>query len=125
MGSFTITSPPLSIARELWRLGEPHLAARAVELTAEQAVDIAFRAGELHESGQAHAVWPQGPSGTTPALMLAAVEYLAGTLRPCARSRRLPEKNLPPSLQATEEERWAALTPVARALDRRRLETRA
>ena len=125
MGSLAITSPPLSIARELWRLGETDLAARAAGLSAEQAVDIAIRAGELHESGEAHAVWPHGPGGTTPALMLAAIEYLEGCLRPCARSRRLPEKNLPPTLQATEEERWAALTPVAQALDRRRLETRA
>jgi len=78
MGSLAITSPPLSIARELWRLGETDLAARAAGLSAEQAVDIAIRAGELHESGEAHAVWPHGPGGTTPALMLAAIEYLEG-----------------------------------------------
>lgn len=125
IGSLTITSPPLSIARELWRLGEPDLAARAASLSAEQAVDIAIRAGELHESGDAHAAWPHGPSITTPALMLAAIEYLEGSLRLCARNRRLPEKNLPQTLQATEEELWAALTPVAQALTRRRLETRA
>ncbi len=124
MGSLTITSPPLSIARELWRLGEPDLAARAVGLSAEQAVDIAIRAGDLHQSGEARAVWHDGPSGTTSALVLAAVEYFEGSMRPCARRRRLPEKNLPPALQASESERWAALAPVAQALDRRRLETR-
>ncbi|HCB59349.1 MAG TPA: hypothetical protein DEP82_15895 [Arthrobacter bacterium] len=124
MGSFTITSPPLSIARQLWRLGEPDLAARAVGLSAEQAVDIAIRAGNLDQSGEARTVWPDGPSGVTSALMLAAVEYLEGSMRPCARRRRLPEKNLPPALQASEEELWAALTPVAQALTRRRLEAR-
>lgn len=123
MGSLTITSPPLSIARELWRLGEPELAARAMELSADQAADIAIRAGDLHQSGEAHTIWPDGPSGTTSALVLAAVEYLEGSMRPCARRRRLPEKNLPANLQAGEAERWAALTPVARAVDRRRLET--
>ncbi|SDL55598.1 hypothetical protein [Arthrobacter sp. ok362] len=124
MGSFTITSPPLSIARELWRLGEPDLASRAVSLSAEQAVDIGMRAGDLDQSGEARAIWPDGPSGVTSALVLAAVEYLEGSMRPCARHRRLPEKNLPPALQASEAELWAALTPVARALDRRRLEAR-
>lgn len=123
-GSLTITSPPLSIARELWRLGEPDLAARAVNLSAEQAVDIAIRAGDRHQSGEALSVWPDGPSGTTSARVLAAVEYLEGSLHPCARSRRLPEKSLPPALQATEQELWAALAPVAQVLDRRRLETR-
>jgi hypothetical protein len=124
MGSFTITSPPLSIARELWRLGEPDLASRAVSLSAEQAVDIGIRAGDLDQSGEARAIWPDGPSGVTSALVLAAVEYLEGSMRPCARRRRLPEKNLPLALQASESELWAALTPVARALDRRRLEAR-
>ena len=124
MGSFTITSPPLSIARELWRLGEPDLASHAVRLSAEQAVDIGTRAGDLDQSGEARAIWPEGPSGVTSALVLAAVEYLEGSMRPCARRRRLPEKNLPSALQASESELWAALTPVARALDRRRLEAR-
>lgn len=122
-GSLTITSPPLSIARELWRLGEPELAARAVNLSSEQAVDIAIRAGGLHQSGEALSAWPDGPSGTTPALMLAAVEHLERSMRPCARRRRLPERNLPPALQATEEQLWAALAPIAQAGDRRRLET--
>lgn len=105
-------------------MGEPDLATQAADLSAEQAADIAIRAGELHESGEVLAVWPYGPRGTTPALMLAAVEYLEGALRPCARSRRLPQKNLPPALQATEAELWAALTPVAQAVDHRRLEKR-
>ena len=37
MGDFVITIPPVSIARELWRLGEPELAARAVALTPHEA----------------------------------------------------------------------------------------
>src|SRR6476661_2690127 len=94
-GSLTITSPPLSIARELWRLGEPDLAARAADLTAEQAVDIAIRAGELHVAGESLSVWPSGPSGTASAGMLAAVECLEGFMRPSARSRRFPEKKPP------------------------------
>lgn len=124
MGSFTITSPPLSITRELWRLGEPGLASRAVRLSAEQAGDIGIRAGDLEQSGQARAIWPDGPSGVSSALLLAAVEYLEGSMRPCARRRRLPEKHLPPDLQASEPDLWAALSPVADAMDRRRLETR-
>lgn len=99
MGSFTITSPPLSIARELWRLGEPGLASRALNLSAEQAVDIGIRAGYLEQSGEARAIWPDGPRGVTSALVLAAVEYLEGSVRPCARRRRLPEKNLPPGFK--------------------------
>jgi hypothetical protein len=124
MESFTITSSPLSIARELWRLGEPGLASRAASLSAEQAVDIGIRAGALGQSGEARAIWPDGPRGVTSALVLAAVEYLEGSMRPCSRRRRLPEKNLPPALQASEADLWAALTPVADALDRQRLETR-
>ena len=32
MGRFVITIPPVSIARELWRVGEPELATRAADL---------------------------------------------------------------------------------------------
>ncbi|MGM7775888.1 hypothetical protein ACSVHC_07690 [Arthrobacter sp. KNU-44] len=124
MGSFTITSTPLSVARELWRLGEPGLASRAMRLSVEQAVDIGIRAGDLEQSGQARTIWPDGPSGVSSALLLAAVEYLEGSMRPCARRRRLPEKHLPPELQASESDLWAALSPVPDALDRRQLETR-
>jgi hypothetical protein len=95
MGRFVITIPPISIARELWRFGEPALSEQAAVLTTSQAADIGARAGILHQSGEALRMWPGGPSGVTPAVMLAAVEYLEGTARPCGRSRRLPEKQLP------------------------------
>ncbi|MFF1880194.1 hypothetical protein ACFVVC_01830 [Pseudarthrobacter sp. NPDC058196] len=121
MGSFTIVSPPLSIARELWRLGEPGLASRALNLSAGQALDIGTRAGDLSSSGKASTVWPDGPAGTSSAMMLAAVEYLEGSMRPCTRRRRLPEKSLPPELQANEAELFAAITPVTHALDQRRM----
>ncbi|MFG1621261.1 hypothetical protein [Kribbella sp. NPDC049227] len=83
MGSFVIHIPPISIARELWRLGEPELADRAAKL----------------------------------AVMLAAIEHLEGKARPCAR--RLPETQLPPALQSTEDERWAALAAMSQQLHAR------
>jgi hypothetical protein len=119
MGRFVITIPPISIARELWRFGEPALSEQAAVLTASQAADIGERAGILHQSGEASRMWPGGPSGVTPAVMLAAIEYLEGTARPCGRSRRLPEKQLPENLQATEDELWAASEPVSREMDSR------
>jgi len=64
-------------------------------------------------------MWPGGPSGVTPAMMLGAIEYLEGTARPCGRSRRLPEKQLPENLHSTEDELWAASEPVSREMDSR------
>ncbi|TCC59723.1 hypothetical protein E0H73_24200 [Kribbella pittospori] len=119
MGSFVIRTPPISIARQLWRLGEPELAERAAKLTAVEAKRIGERAGQLQESGRAAKLWPDGPRGVTPAVMLAAIEHLEGKARPCARRRRLPEKQLPPSLQSTEDERWAALTAMTEELNAR------
>ncbi|KAA1424072.1 hypothetical protein [Nocardioides antri] len=119
MGRFVITIPPVSIARELWRFGEPELAIRAVDLTPVEAADIGERAGALHESGDATRLWPGGPSGVMPAVLLAAIEHLEGRPRPCGRTRRLPEKNLPASLQVSEAERWSASESVAREMDRR------
>ncbi len=121
MGTFVITIPSVSIARELWRLGEPDLAVLALTLNAEQACDIGIRAGGLHVSGEAQAIWPNGPSGVTSAVALAAVEYFEGALRPCSRSRRLPEKSWPQAFQTREEDRWAALRSVAIAMDQRTL----
>jgi hypothetical protein len=114
-----ITIPPVSIARELWRLAEPDLASRAVRLTPEEAADIGERAGDLHLSGDASRLWPDGPSGATPAVLLATIEYVEGTARPCRRNRRLPEKQLSPELQLTEDERWVAAEPVHRETNRR------
>ena len=45
MGRFVITIPPISIARELWRFGEPALSEQAAVLTASQAADIGERTG--------------------------------------------------------------------------------
>lgn len=114
-----ITIPAVSIARELWRLGEPHLAARALELSPAAAADIGQRAGELQQSGRAAALWPDGPRGVTPAVMLAVIEHLEGEARPCRRNRRLPEKSLPEELRVTEDQRWAAIEPVSRIVDAR------
>ena len=118
MGRFVITIPPISISRELWRFGEPALSEQAAVLTASQAADIGER-GTLHQSGEASRMWPGAPSGVTPAVMLAAVEYLEGTARPCGRSRRLPEKQLPENVQAAEDAVWAASEPVSREMDSR------
>lgn len=113
MGRFVITMPQVSIARQLWRYGEPELAHRAMALTADDAADIGERAGDLHHSGTAARVWPNGPSGVTPAVLLAAIEFLEGKMRPASRVRRLPEKSLPVEMQLTEEELWEAMKPVA------------
>lgn len=119
MGRFVITIPPVSIARELWRFGEPELAMRAVELTPGEAADIGERAGSMHQSGEAARLWPGGPRGVAPAVMLAAIEHIEGRARPCSRTRRLPEKDLPASLRLSEAERWSASEPVSREMDRR------
>lgn len=119
MGRFVIVIPPVSIARELWRFGEPDLASRAAALTPEEAADIGERAGELDLSGDARRLWPDGPSGVTPALMLATIEYLEGTARPCRRTRRLSVKQLPQELQLSEDERWRAAEPVRDEMNRR------
>jgi hypothetical protein len=116
---FFITVPTVSIARELWRFGEAELAAQAARLTSSDAADIGERAGVLYQSGEATRLWPEGPSGATAALMLAAIEHFEGRARPCMRARRLPEKNLPPELQVSEADRWTAIEPVSRAMDRR------
>lgn len=121
MGWLRIGVPPVSIARGLWRLGEADLATRASKLSAEEAVDIGIRAGELYASGEDRKIWPNGPSGSRSAVALAAIEYLEGSARPCARSRRLPEKSLPSELQVSEADRYAALLPVQREMTRRDL----
>ena len=120
MGQFTIVMPAVSYARELWRFGEPELAARAAAMTPAQCVDIGERAGELSTSGTAADLWPSGPRGHTSAVLLAAIESLEGRARPCARSRRLPEKSLPDDLRLTEEERWRQAEAVGLELNRRR-----
>jgi hypothetical protein len=119
VGRFVITVPTVSIARELWRFGEAELAARAAHLTSSDTADIGERAGVIHQSGEATRLWPDGPSGVSAALMLATIEHLEGLARPCSRARRLPEKNLPPELQVSEADRWTAIEPVSREVDRR------
>lgn len=114
-----ISSPPISIARDLWRLGEPALAERARHLTPAQAAVIGVRAAELYASGEAARLWPDGPAGDVPAVLLAAVEHLEGAARPCARSERLPERDLPHELHVDEEDRLEAMLLVDRELERR------
>jgi hypothetical protein len=60
-------------------------------------------------------MWPDGPVDR--ALILAAIERLESRARPARRRRRLPEKDLPPHLQATEEQRLDAGLKVARLID--------
>jgi hypothetical protein len=112
-----VITSSLSLARELWRRGEPGLADKALHLSPDQVADIGLRAGDLYTSGQADRLWPGGPPGK--AVLLAAIEHLDGSARPCARNRRLPEKTLPSRLQATEGDRWTAAEGVARVLDGR------
>lgn len=111
--------PQVSIARQLWRYGEPELAHRAMALTADDTADIGERAGDLHHSGTAARAWLNGPSGVTPAVLLAAIEFLEGEMRPASRVRRLPQKSLPAEMQLSEEEMWPAMEPVSRVMTAR------
>lgn len=118
MGQTQVITSALSLARELWRYGEPDLADQALRLSPEHVADIGLRTGQLLSPGEADRLWPSGPRGDK-ALLLAVIEQIEGRARPCARNRRLPEKTLPARLQATEEERWAAAQEVAEVVTRR------
>ena len=120
MGSLQIVTSSLSLARQLWRYGESDLASRAFTLTPTEVADIGVRAGTLY-GPKAEELWPDGPGrGGDRALMLAATEHLEGAPRPCARTRRLPEKSLPEALRATEGELWASVRPVSAVVDARK-----
>jgi hypothetical protein len=110
----------LSIARELWRYGEPDLAGRALRLSADEVLAIGRRTWAMHESGEADRLWPAGPKDK--AFLLASIEGIEGAPRPTARSRRLPERRLPPELQATLAQRFAAADVVATRMAEIRLE---
>lgn len=112
-----VVTSALSLARELYRYGEAELADRAFALEPEAVARIGSRMGTIHRSGEAERLWPDGPRNK--AYLLAVIEDLEGSARPCKRTRRLPEKSLPTHLQATEEARWAASEPVSRALHER------
>ncbi len=113
MGEMRFAVSPLSLARELYRYGEPALADRALALGDEAAVAIGKRIGDAGFRSQAHRIWPDGPADAV--LLVAAVAYLEGVPRPCARTRRLPESALPEHLRATEGERYAAALPAVLA----------
>jgi hypothetical protein len=115
-----VVTSSLSLARELWRYGEPALAEAALRLSPEDVADVGLRIGDLALSGEANRLWPDGPKDR--AVLLAAVERLEGAPRPCARTRRLPEKSLPPDLQASEAQRWAAAEAVALVVTERHLQ---
>jgi hypothetical protein len=107
----------LSIARELWRYGEPDLAHRAMALTPDQVLDLGVRMMELYESGDAERLWPDGPKDK--AFILGAIEHLEGAPRPARRRIRRPESQLPWDLQASRIERLDAATPVSNVLHAR------
>ena len=119
---FVVITSALSLARQLWRYGEPDLAERAFRLPAEDVANIGYRIGMLHLSGDSDRLWPDGPRDK--AEILAVVEWLERSPRPSTRARRLPEKRLPLHLQATEAERLQAATEVADAVERFRHEGR-
>jgi hypothetical protein len=116
-GTVRIITPALSIARELWRYGEPELAERALRLSPNEVLDIGARAGNLIMTRAAASLWPEGPRGSE--VLLATFEYLEGAARPASRVRRLPEHRLPQHLQATEEERWRAASVVSEVMTAR------
>lgn len=114
--TMVVVTSSLSLARELWRYGEPELADAAADLSAEDVLAVGKRAGSLVTSGEAARLWPNGPSSA--AVMLAAVERLEGRARPCRLARRLPERRLPERFQASLEARFAAASEVAAVMDR-------
>jgi hypothetical protein len=119
---FVIVTSALSLARQLWRFGEPDLAERAFHLPPEDVANIGFRIAMLLESGDADRLWPDGPGDK--ALILAVTEWLEGAPRRSSRMRRLPEKRLPVHLQATQAVRWEATNEVGDAVERLRREGR-
>jgi hypothetical protein len=114
----TIITSPLALGRSLWMHGEPDLAQRAVSLDPEAVLDIGTRAAELHETGDARTAWPNGPKYS--ALLLAVVEQLEGSYRPCRLAEALPTSDLPAEFQASQKQLDDASDPVSRALEARR-----
>lgn len=114
MGESRIITSSLSLARELWRYGEPELAERALQLSPIEVADVGLRMAEMVSSQAKKSLWPDGPKDAV--YLLAIIERLEGIARPAARSRRLPESKLPQHLQATERQRWDAVFDVDRAL---------
>jgi hypothetical protein len=106
-----IVTSSLSLARQLWRYGEPELAEKARALRPPKLLQLAERAGDIQLSGESDRLWPDGPRDDT-ALLLAATELLEGKARPTQRARRMPEKKLPVQLQATEQELWDAANEI-------------
>lgn len=104
----------LSLARQLWRYGEPELAQKARKLPPAKLLQLGDRAGEMQLSGDTDRLWPDGPRADK-ALLLAATEMLDRKARPTERARRLPESKLPPDLQASEEELWDAANELSMA----------
>lgn len=102
----------LSLARQLWRYGEPELAKKARALRPAKMIQLGDRAGEIQLSGAGDRLWPDGPRSDK-ALLLAATELFEGKARPTQRNRRQPEKKLPAELQATEPELWEAANEIA------------
>ena len=119
-GRFTVVTSQLSLARQLWRYGEPGLAERALALDDADAADVCIRASEMAEEQVPDRAWPGGPGHVRAALVLASIEHLEGAVRPPGRRRRLPEARLPVELQADEESRWEADVAVSAEIDRRR-----
>jgi len=56
-----VVTSALSLARELYRYGEPNLADRSLALSPDQVATIGSRMGEMHLHGDARRIWPDGP----------------------------------------------------------------
>ena len=110
--SLRIVTSSLSLARQLWRYGEPGLATEARRLRPANLLELGERAGAIQASGEGDRIWPDGPKADK-AVLLATIELLEGEARPAQRSRRLPEKQLPAELAATEQELADAANEIA------------
>ena len=119
-GRFVIVTNSVSLARQLWRYGEPELAERVADLAVEEVADLGIRAAALADAGEPERLWPAGPGFSNGAQVLASIERLEGVLRPPRRNRRRPEKSLPAKWQVPEDVLWTLTAAVGTEIDRRR-----
>ncbi len=115
-----VTTSPLSLARLLWWYGEDELWPLALALTPEAVAGLADDFGRLYlDESEVRRHWPAAPRYAH--LLLPVIGLLEGRMRPAARTRRRPERNMPEILRRDEEWAWTepGVTEVSRLLHER------
>jgi hypothetical protein len=91
-----------SAAADLWAFGEDDLADRALELSKDQLFEAWLHAARYYDAD-----FPLPVTGRRVTLghvvAFAVMTVLEGGLRPLARQRRRPAKNMPPAIAAELE----------------------